>query len=110
MTRPRAAFARPGPQPATDDTAMAQPVNFTVRDGFSYTDTGGEFPRRYVAGETVRLDPAIGEAAHQLERTNPPAPARSLAQSVEQAVESAVDRVLGIDPAPSDTAAQGQMP
>ena len=92
---------------------MAQPVNFTVRDGFSYTDTSGETPRRYAAGETIRLDPAIGEAAHQLERTNPPSQSgKTLAQSVEQAVENAVDKVLGIDPAPAPPIepAQGMLP
>ncbi len=87
---------------------MAQPVNFTVRAGFTYTDTSGETPRRYASGETIRLDPAIGEAAHQLERTNPPAQAKTLAQSVEQAVENAVDRVLGIAPATDPTS--GQLP
>lgn len=101
---------------------MGQPVNYTVRDGFSYTDTSGEFPRRYVAGEIFRIDPAIGEAAHQLERTNKPATAQppaaaaatpapasdapeTLLQSVENAFEKAVDAVLGNDGAtPSGSA------
>lgn len=49
-------------------------VAYVVRAGFVYTDSEGAAPRTYAAGETVLLDPAVGDRAHQLERVQLPAP------------------------------------
>ncbi len=48
-------------------------VAYIVRAGFVYTDASGATPRTYAAGETVLLDAAVGDGAHQLERAAPPA-------------------------------------
>ena len=46
---------------------------YAVRSGFVYVDESGATPRTYVAGESVLLDAAGGDAAHQLERMAAPA-------------------------------------
>ena len=81
------------------------PAAYVVRPGFVYTDESGATPRAYAAGETVLLDPAVGDRAHQLERAAPPAPPAPAAppkrsrvaaavQAVEQAVEHAAQDLL----------------
>lgn len=48
-------------------------IAYIVRAGFVFTDASGATPRTYAAGETVLLDAAVGDCAHQLERAAPPA-------------------------------------
>lgn len=65
---------------------MSRPIAYIVRAGFVYHDLTGEQPRAYIEGETVKVDPDLGDTVHSLERATPvpdaPPPAPDTPQDV----------------------------
>lgn len=63
-------------------------ITYRVRPGFVFTDHGTP-PRKYSPGDTVQLDAAVGDGAHQLERIDPEAAAKAAAAADAAAADAA---------------------
>lgn len=64
-------------------------IPYRVRPGFVFTDTTAKPPRRCGPGETLELNAAVGDGAHQLERFDPAAAAKAAAEAEAAAAEAA---------------------
>ena len=63
-------------------------ITYRVRPGFVFTDNANP-PRRHAPGDTVQLDAAVGDGAHQLERVDAEAAAKAAAAADAAAAEAA---------------------
>lgn len=82
-------------------------IAYIVRAGFVFTDASGATPRTYAAGETVLLDAAVGDCAHQLERT---APAALSAPAIHSQPKRARATPEQAEPVRSPSSLQGLLP